>query len=122
MIESPHNAPCANPSEGPEIVRDFGLQKSRPELRLRAMERRARTLLATAFLLLPLTAGCGQKDPGVQKVETAVDIAKEIAAAPDSAEAVLKKHGMTNKEYQALVFEITGDEKLNKLYLDGLGR
>lgn len=86
------------------------------------MARKVRTILATAFLLLPLAAGCGQKDPGVQKVDTAVAIAKALEKSPASGDAVLKEHGLTKQEYQKLVFEITGDEKLNALYHQGLGR
>lgn len=86
------------------------------------MERKARILIATVALMLPFAAGCGEKDPGQQKVETAVTIAKEIAASPDNADEIVKKHGLTNQEYQKLVFEITGDDKLNEMYKKGLGR
>lgn len=84
------------------------------------MERKVRTLL-TAVLLLSATA-CGTKDPGEEKVDLAVTIAKEIAESPAKADEIVKKHGMTNQEYQKLVFEITGDEKLAELYKRKLGR
>ena len=48
------------------------------------MERKVRTLL-TAVLLLSATA-CGTKDPGEEKVDLAVTIAKEIAESPAKAD------------------------------------
>ncbi|MEM6988941.1 MAG: hypothetical protein AAF721_00545 [Myxococcota bacterium] len=70
---------------------------------------------------MPLAIGCGTKDPGEQKVETAVSIGRAIDKAPDNVEEILKKHKMTKQEYQALVFEITADKRLNELYQQGLG-
>jgi len=84
------------------------------------VERKVRTLL-TAVLLLSATA-CGTKNPGEEKVDLAVTIAKEIAESPAKADEIVKKHGMTNKEYQKLVFDITGDEELNALYQRKMGR
>ena len=109
--ESPHTLTGAGPRLG-----------GRSALELCPVERTIRTIIAAALLSLPVASGCGEPDPGQQKVDKAARIAKEIAKNPNEAEKVLEKHGMTNKEYQKLVFEITGDERLNELYNQKMGR
>jgi len=85
------------------------------------VQRKILTLVATAALLLPL-AGCGEKDPGLAKVDRAAKITMEIDLAPDSGEEILKKHGMTKAEYMQLVLEISKDERLAPLYQKKIGR
>jgi len=81
--------------------------------------------LATLCLAV-LLAACGgdrtdSNDGGAEpaapsKAVRAATIANEIAANPDNAEAILKEHGMTEAEFEALMFEIAEDEALSEAY------
>lgn len=73
-------------------------------------------------------AGCGTEAPPAPEpepvvkpeaspVETAAAIAKAIDAAPDDADAILAKHGMTEQAYRALLYEIAEDPKKSMLFL-----
>jgi len=68
------------------------------------------TTLGFAASVALLGSACddnsSSKDDGIEK---AAAIAKEIKASPDDAEAVLKKHDMTEDSFEALMFEIAED-------------
>jgi hypothetical protein len=82
-----------------------------------------RTAVPIFFLCAFLVglAGCsngGKTDGEVvpPKAAKAATIADEIAANPDSAEEILKNHGMTRAEFEALMYEIAEDEALSASY------
>jgi hypothetical protein len=78
---------------------------------------------ALPVLLGLMLAACGG-DPAAgsgSKADKAATIAKEVNASPDDAEAILKKHGMTEEEFEALMFEIADDPKLAEDYAAKVG-
>ena len=71
---------------------------------------------------LILTA-CDSKqgtDP-TNEVDKAAAIAKEIKASPDEAEAILKKHEVTEAEFEALMFEIAEDPQMSESFVAKVG-
>jgi len=56
------------------------------------------------------------------KVTLAVSIAKEIADDPDHAADVLSQHGMTEKQFEALMFDIAADPDLSRRYSAAMER
>ena len=84
------------------------------------------TLKSTAgSVLFCSLIACGGAAPaggtGASKVDTAVKIATEIKADPASAEAVLKKHEMSEDEFEALMFEIAEDPKAAEQFANKMG-
>ena len=63
------------------------------------------------MLVFTLTACGGESSGAGADPDKAIAIAKEIKASPDDAEAILKKHGMTEEQFEALMFEIASDPK-----------
>ena len=62
-----------------------------------------------------LAEDLGDLDPKVQK---AVTIAREIEAAPDTADQVLAKHELDREGLDALMYEIARSPELAKAYRD----
>ena len=54
------------------------------------------------------------------KASMAAAIAKEIRANPGKRDAILKKHDMTAKDLESLLYEIASDPELSKAYLAAL--
>jgi hypothetical protein len=54
-------------------------------------------------------------------VTQAAGIAREIAADPDSAEAILARHGMTIEQFDQMMFDISADPELSEAYAAALG-
>lgn len=69
-------------------------------------------------VFLTLSIACGGAGGG--KAEQAVTIAKELRAKPDEAEAILKKHNLTEEQWEALMFEIAEDPALSEKFEAGL--
>ena len=72
----------------------------------------SRTLLAG----LVFSAACDGQSSNSGDVGKAAAIAKEIKAAPDEAEKVLKKYDMTEESFEALMFEIAEDPEKSKAF------
>lgn len=81
----------------------------------------------TAILFALLLAACGGSPetspasggsaPAVpEKAAKAAALAKELEANPDDADAILKSHGMTQQQFEDLMFEIAADEALSEAY------
>ena len=49
-------------------------------------------------------------------VSLAVEIAEALEADPDSAEAILERHGLTVEQYEALMYDISADPELSRAY------
>ena len=87
-----------------------------------------RTSLFLALLLVACGGGSGKApSPGAttttpSKAAQAAAVAKELKANPDDADAILKRHGMTQQQFEDLMFEIAEDEELTKAYEQALGR
>jgi hypothetical protein len=86
------------------------------------------TLIAAGLVSL---AGCGSSNTGnpqpapsatSSKVDTAVAIAREMEANPEQAEQVLQKRGMTEQQFEDLMYEIASDPALSDQYSKKLGR
>ena len=84
-----------------------------------------------AILLSVLLAACGSgaktPSPGATstvppKAAKAAAVAKELKANPDDADAILGRHGMTQQQFEDLMFEIAADEELTKAYEQALAR
>lgn len=73
-----------------------------------------------AVLVFTLGACGGTAATGADS-NKAVTIAKEIKASPDDAEAILKKHGMTEEQFEALMFEIAEDPKRAEAFASKVG-
>ncbi len=82
------------------------------------------TLSATAAaVFLCSVVACGGDAPaaGGSNVDKAVKIATEIKADPGAAEAVLKKNGMSEEQFEALMFEIAEDPKAAEQFANKMG-
>ncbi len=55
-------------------------------------------------------------------VTLAVEIAKEIADDPDHAAEILSRHGMTEKQFEAMMFDIAVDPDLSRRYSAAMER
>jgi len=64
----------------------------------------------------PETAPATPAPAGDDKVLLAVNIAKEIADDPDHAAEILGRHGMTEKQFEAMLFDIAADPDLSRRY------
>jgi hypothetical protein len=83
------------------------------------------------LLLLAVCAGCGGGDAGSapeaaddalpEIVQEAVDVARELDADPDDAEAVLERHGLDVESFEAMMYEISSDPTLAQAYTAQLG-
>lgn len=51
------------------------------------------------------------------KVQIAAAVAREISAAPEQADEVLRKHGLDRDRLDAIMFEIAGDPEMTKAYM-----
>jgi hypothetical protein len=76
-------------------------------------------------------AGCGSSNTGTPqpapaasstKVDTAVAIAREMDANPQQADQVLQKRGMSEQQFEDLMYEIASDPSLSDQYSKKLGR
>lgn len=56
-------------------------------------------------------------DPSVEKIQTAVKVAREISADPEHADDVLARHGLDRDKLDALMFEIAADPELTDAYM-----
>lgn len=56
-------------------------------------------------------------DPNEEKVKTAANVAREIAADPEHADEVLSRHGLDRSKLDALMFEIAADPALTEAYM-----
>lgn len=56
-------------------------------------------------------------DPAMVRVQLAAAVAKEISAAPERADEILGKHGLSREKFDALVFEIAADPALTRAYM-----
>jgi len=90
---------------------------------LRAVRTPASLKVAAVSVLLCSTFACGDPAPdaGASNVDKAVKIAKEIKAAPGDAEATLKKHKMSEDDFEALMFEIAEDPKAAEQFASKMG-
>ncbi|MHC4222459.1 MAG: hypothetical protein ACYSX0_10805 [Planctomycetota bacterium] len=72
------------------------------------------------LLLLATAPACGsgaEEDATPPKAAKAAAIADEIAGNPDEdLGQILKRHGVTEEEFRALMFEIAEDEALSAAY------
>ena len=73
------------------------------------------------MLVFTLGACGGDKAGAGADSDKAVTIAKEIKASPNDAEAILKKHGMTEDQFEALMFEIADDPKQAEAFATKVG-
>lgn len=55
------------------------------------------------------------------KVDRAATIAKAIRANPDNAEQILRQNGMTEEQYEALMYEIAADPAMSAQYSATVG-
>lgn len=70
-----------------------------------------------------LLGACDSKDAtSSEDVDKAAAIAREVKASPDDAEAILKKHGMSEDEFEALMYEIAEDPKKSEAFASKVGR
>ena len=87
----------------------------------------AMCLLVLVVLVAPGCAGPGSEPaPAVEsdaaaavlpeQVETAVSIARELAADPADGEAILNRHGLTEESFDELMYEIAADPELTVAY------
>jgi hypothetical protein len=87
------------------------------------------TVALVLGLALAIGVGCQSREDeaptvGVQEeqaalpeiVQTAVAIAKEIEADPDSVEAVLERHGLDPDGFDDMMYQISVDPDLSKAY------
>lgn len=90
--------------------------------------------LATAAAILALT-GCGPSATTTSssppppantatspKVEKAVAVARDLENTSTSVDQVLQKHGLTEQQYEDLMYEIASDPTLSDQYSAKLGR
>jgi hypothetical protein len=78
-------------------------------------------LIATSTLALLLVAGCGgsrfgETEAPDAKVVQAAATAKEIQADPGRAALILKKHNLTQVQFESLLYEIAVDPELSRAY------
>ena len=74
-----------------------------------------------ALAALAFAAGCDGKEAAAHsEVARAAEIAKQIEAAPDDAEAVLAKYDMTEASFEALMFEIAEDPEKAEAFAEKL--
>ncbi|HEY8380163.1 MAG TPA: hypothetical protein VIK91_26920 [Nannocystis sp.] len=62
-------------------------------------------------------APTAEPDPNAEKVKTAAAIAREIAADPEHADEVLRRHGLDREKLDAMMFEIAADPALTEAYM-----
>lgn len=96
------------------------------------------TLCTAAAVLLLTACGGGQPEPAAEtpppavepaamgapevgKVARAANIARELRANPDGAEAILERHGMDAEDWGTLMVEIAADPAMSKAFQDALG-
>lgn len=79
---------------------------------------------AAAPQATPSTAPAPQAapTPAADKVAVAVTIAKAIEADPDAADTILADHGMTQGQFEDLLFEIAADPELSRRYASEMER
>lgn len=53
---------------------------------------------------------------GMEDVQTAAMIAREVEANPDRAAEILESHGMTQESFQQLMYEIAADPARSEAY------
>lgn len=70
-------------------------------------------------ILFSLALACGG---GVDKVDQAITIAKELRAKPDDAEKILGQHGMSADQWEELMYEIASDPALAAKFETGVSR
>jgi hypothetical protein len=56
------------------------------------------------------------------KVEKAAAIARELRADAGAADAVLRRHGMTEQQFEDLMYEIAEDPEMSEAYAKRAGR
>lgn len=84
--------------------------------------------LITSILFVCLLAiGCGSSQTNTaqtpdQKVALAATIAKEIQAHPDQGTEILKKHNLTQDQFENLLYEIAADAELTQKYQTALNK
>ena len=72
--------------------------------------------------LLAGVGGCdGNDTASADDVDKAAAIAKDVQASPDDAEAILKKHGMSEDEFEALMYGIAEDPKKSEAFASKVG-
>ncbi len=77
----------------------------------------ASQLLSRAVLAgFVVTSACDGQSPNSADAAKAAATAKELKAAPDDAEEILKKHGMTEQSFEELMFEIAEDPEKSKAF------
>lgn len=74
-----------------------------------------------AGLTVILLMGCGGTDSqntmtADQKVQLAATVAKEIQKNPSNATQTLKKHNLTQEQFENLLYEIAADTNLSQKY------
>ena len=92
-------------------------------------------LLATALLFPACSAGEAEtatrpdtpsqaaiSEPEQSPVEQAIEIAKEVQADPDRAPEILQQFGLTEEEFDQLLYDIAADPELRKIYNEAVGR
>jgi hypothetical protein len=57
-----------------------------------------------------------------EKVALATDLATEITAAPDDAETILAKRGMTSDQLEDLMADIAADAEMSDAYATARGK
>lgn len=71
-----------------------------------------------AETIAPPPAPVAEAPKAASPAEKAAAIAKAIDANPAEAEAILKKHSMTEAEYRALLYTIAEDSAQSKVFLE----
>ena len=56
------------------------------------------------------------------KVDTAAAIAREMQANPDQSDQVFQKHGMTEQQFEDLMYEIASDPVMSEQYANKVGK
>ncbi len=56
------------------------------------------------------------------KVDKAVAIAKAIEATPDQADQILSKNGMSEQQFNDLMYEIASDPQMSDQYAARMGK
>jgi hypothetical protein len=94
-------------------------------------------LLSLCVLALPLLAGCSGNGSSAtsataapapaaragalstsqqSRVDKAAAIARAIESSPSSADAALQQHGMTEQQFEDLMYEIAADPEMSQAY------
>jgi hypothetical protein len=71
----------------------------------------------------PSSAGAPVVSSGVSqsKAERAATISKAVQADPDHADDVLRRNGMTEDQFEALMYEVAADPEMSREYNARMG-